>query len=325
VIDHSGNDVLKNDTMGIGQLVLLGVLLYGIAECIQVRQFQTACKVYRHSPLYLPLAVHWLLRFLSTLSRLVLPWMVTPVAKGLYLTHCPPGPVDAAPVLFIGPLASPNTLFPCVPGIVRYLQTTYPGSPVYIYLPEACRLGRGYSLGHAVDSVSDVQSLLRTHLPQPLHSVHLVGQSFGSCIVRALRLADPARGDTRTELWDPVFPVPTTAMLARLLDGRFPLYPGGVVPSVTTRLLYSLLLSDPSVWRVLCDARDQADHPLWQLGRYPLENARCVLSDNDHLLPPHPTPVPTTWTILSNAGHAAVLLRLRELAVHSPSSPPATT
>lgn len=302
--------------MGVGALVVLCLVLYGVAEFLQVQQFLVACKVYRHDPLYVPLAAHWLARFLATLSRLVMPWLATPIAKGLYVTHGSPGPVDTPPVLFVGPLGSPNALFPCVPGIVQYLRTVYPGSRVYIYLPQACCLGGGYGDRRTQDSVADIQSLLHTHLPQPVHSVHLVGQSLGSCIVRTLRLADPARNGARTELWDPVLSVVTTDVLTRLLAGLYPVYPGGAVPSLLTRLLYRLLLSDPAVWMVLCDARDRTDHPLWQLGRYPLGEARCILADKDHLLPPHPMPLPTTWTLLPDAGHAAVLLRLRALESH---------
>jgi hypothetical protein len=63
------------------------------ASNFKVRQFLAACRVYRHDPLYLPLAAHWLARFLATLSRLVMPWSATPIARGLYVTHGSPGPV----------------------------------------------------------------------------------------------------------------------------------------------------------------------------------------------------------------------------------------
>ena len=305
--------------------VCLILLMYALLESAHLYRYWRMTAAYRHTCPFVPLAMHWIMRMLARASDCVMPWLMRRVADGLYTAPASAGPATAPPVVFVGPLGSPNALFLFVPTLLRYLRARYAGSQVYVYLPPVCRLGDGYTAARSPrPSFGGVQAFLEKHLPCTLARAHLVGHSYGSCIVRIARMQHPPVEGVRTELWDPVFAVMGRRVLDRLLAGTYPLYDGGPVPSFVNRLLYRIMFCDPVVWTVLCDARDDMRHELWTLGRFSLSGdttapPRVVVADKDHLLPPLPTPVPNNWVVLPHANHGDVLHRLDAIPTHRPT------
>ena len=298
-------------------VAFLGIAVYALLESVHLYRYRRMTGAYHHHTCpFVPLAMHWLIRMLARTSNLVMPWLMQRVADGLYTVRASEGTTNAPPVVFVGPLGSPNALVPFVPALIRYLRTRYAGSQVYVYLPPMCRLGDGYTADRSPQpSFGGVQAFLEMHLPCTLAQAHLVGHSYGSCIVRIARLQCPPGKGVCTELWDPVFAVMDRRVLDRLLAGTYPLYDGGPVPSFANRWMYRIMFCDPVVWTVLCDARDDVHHELWTLGTFSLSSSddrtlRVVVADKDHLLPPLPTSVATNWVVLPHAKHGEVLCRL---------------